>query len=337
MLMLDLFVGAGGLSIGLKKAGFEAELAVEINPDACRTYASLFPNVDLRDTDIRDLSFVSLAGRVTLVAGGPPCQPFSTGGKRRAHEDERDMVPEFLRAVAEVQAPLVLMENVPGLVTGERRSYFDAVIRRLEDLDYTVSWEILYAADYGVPQKRRRLVIVGSRLGKFHFPKKTHGPGRRFPYVTAGQVLKRESIMGNPNTSTVTYAKNPDLRPSPYDGLLFNGGGRPIDLNNLCHTILASAGGNKTHFIDTLNEVPGYHEHLMNGGLPRNGILPGGRRLTLAESAAIQTFPENMQFYGSRSSQYTQVGNAVPPRLAEVVGHALMEHLLDSSSQASNL
>ena len=108
------------------------------------------------------------------------------------------------------------------------------------------------------------------------------------------------------------------------------GGGRPIDLSAPCHTILASAGGNKTHFLDTQSEVPPYHRHLWGGGAPRAGTLPGSRRLSVKESALIQTFPKTMKFAGSRSSQYTQVGNAVPPRLASVLAYALATTLSES-------
>lgn len=337
MRMVDLFSGAGGLSLGLKRAGFEAEFAVEVVHDACLTYSTLFPRVDLKDTDVRMVSFKHLTEKVELVAGGPPCQPFSSGGKRLAQDDSRNMVPEFLRVVEEVRPPMVLMENVPGLAAGERSQYLQSIISKLRsELGYSVTWEIVNAADYGVPQRRKRLMIVGSRLGKFRFPAKTHGPEAGKPYTTAGEFLSKENALGTPNPSKVCYAKNPDLRPSPYDGHLFNGGGRAINLNDVCHTILASAGGNKTHFIDTLDEVPRYHADLLQGKPPRTGTLPGGRRLTVEESARIQTFPDGVYFHGSRSSKYTQVGNAVPPLLAEKIGLALYA-VLSVDSQAVGL
>lgn len=139
--------------------------------------------------------------------------------------------------------------------------------------------------------------------------------------------MRSDEILGDANASKVFYAKKPDLRPSPYDGQLFNGGGRPINLSVPSHTILASAGGNKTHFIDTLNLVPQYHSELMRGGKPRQGILNGGRRLTPEESALLQSFPPTMRFFGSRSSRYAQIGNAVPPVLAEALGRAIRDAL----------
>ena len=320
--------------MGLEDAGFESTLAVEIERDAAATYSRLFPHSDLRQIDIWEVlsgrGLTTLRGRVELVAGGAPCQPFSSGGKRLAQCDPRDGLPAFFKAVSQVRPPVFLLENVPGLLAGGREAYLKGFISEMVDLGYDVTWNVLNAADFGVPQRRLRLVVVGSRIGPFTWPRPTHGPTADRPYETAGKYLSKTSSLGEPNPSVVVYAKNPDLRPSPYDGHLFNGGGRPINLNGLCHTILASAGGNKTHFVDTVDEVPRYHAHLKNGGSPRTGIFAGGRRLTVVESAIIQTFPPGVVFDGSRSSQYTQVGNAVPPRLAGVLGRALADLLANA-------
>lgn len=166
--------------------------------------------------------------------------------------------------------------------------------------------------------------MIGLLKGSIDFPAPTHAPGK---YVTAGTVLRKGDTQGHPNPSKVVYARRPDLRPSPYAGQLFNGGGRAINLDQPTPTILASAGGNKTHFIDELSAVLPYHKHLWDGGKPRTGEMEGGRRITVPESALLQTFPPEMEFAGSRSSQYTQIGNAVPPRLAEVVGTSVARAL----------
>lgn len=327
MRTLDLFCGAGGLSLGLEAAGLTPVGAVELDTDCCATYSRMFPSVNLIPDSVSNIDFQLFAGRVEVVAGGPPCQPFSTGGKRLGPEDGRDFIPEFVRAVRQVGPVLFVMENVPGLDVGRRRSYLHQLLDGLKDSGYHVSSAVLNAADYGVPQKRRRLFVVGSRVARFQFPAPTHGPKGALPYEPARSVLHPDQLVGAPNPAKVVYAKNPDLRPSPYDGHLFNGGGRPIDLDRPCSTILASAGGNKTHFIDTLGEVPGYHAELMAGHPPRVGTLEGGRRLTVEESAMIQAFPRSARFCGSRSSQYAQVGNAVPPLLAAQLGFALIRHL----------
>lgn len=328
---VDLFAGAGGLTLGLKAAGVETMCAVEYDRNAAETFAGHTPTADIIDRDISApgvlASLARYAGAIDLVYGGPPCQPFSSGGLREAGADARDMIPYFIRVVRLIRPPAVLMENVPGLIAAERARYFHAVVRELEAEGYRVTARVLHAPDYGVPQKRRRLFVVGLRGGaEFGFPPATHGPHCARPFVTVDDVLPPQQI-GEPNPSVVVYAKNPDPRPSPYDGHLFNGGGRPIDRTAPAHTILASAGGNKTHFFDDLRLVADYHAHILAGGKPRTGVLPGGRRLTVLESQIIQTFDRDVRFAGSRSAQYTQVGNAVPPLLARVLGRALVDQM----------
>lgn len=326
---IDLFSGAGGLTLGFARAGIRPICCVELNRDAVETYSSHTPNTQHFCTDVRALSFVQHRGKVDLVYGGPPCQPFSTGGLRLAEDDRRNMVPSFVRVVAEVQPEAFFMENVPGLAVESRIGYLQRIIRELSSLGYRVDWRVLNAADFGIPQKRKRLFVVGMRERAFRFPIGTHGPGGTLPHAAAGSVISKYIACGQPPVCPVKYARYPDMRKSPYAGHLYNGGGRPIDLSEPCHTILASAGGYKTHWVDTLDVAPEYHRHLSNGGSPRDGIVPGTRRLTIEESALLQTFPADLRFHGSRSSQYTQIGDAVPPALAEVLGNALTAQLGD--------
>lgn len=323
---IDLFSSAGGLTLGLKAAGVETVCAVEVDPYRTQTFTMHTPGAKVITSDIRQVGFSEFRGRVALIYGGPPCQPFSSGGLRQAEADDRNMIPQFIRVVEEVHPNAFLMENVPGLVVADRMKYLARVIGRLEDLGFVVTWQVVNAADYGVPQKRRRLFVVGLRNEAFEFPEPTHGPGRSRPHIRVRDVLPAHQI-GEPNPSKVFYAKTPDLRPSPYDGHIFNGGGRPIKWDEPSHTILASAGGNKTHFFDEQGLVPAYHAHLMKGGSPREGTLPGARRLTVKESAVLQTFPAEMEFAGPKSAQYHQVGDAVPPLLAEVIGQALLDQM----------
>jgi DNA (cytosine-5)-methyltransferase 1 len=238
------------------------------------------------------------------------------------------MIPPFLAAVQTIQPSVVLMENVPGMLVKDRRHYFDSILNQLADLGYHPTWRLLNSADYGVPQKRRRVFIIAFKDKDiiFRFPLPTHGPEAGQPHVPTCTVVKNEPL-GDPARSPVFYAPIVDIRPSPYAGHVYKGGGRPIDMSGPCHTVYASAGGNKTHWVDTMNVAPEYHHHLMAGGKTREGIVPGARRLSVEESALIQTFPRNLYFQGSRSSQFTQVGDAVPPRLAEHLGHALVAHL----------
>ena len=322
---IDLFAGAGGLSLGLHQAGIDVAAGFEWDADACETFAKTHPTSDVIRADLNDVDFRAWRG-IDLLVGGPPCQPWSTGGKRLGTDDVRDGWPTYLRALGEIRPTAFVAENVSGFATGIRRDHFGALLAAMEGLGFTVTAKVLNAADYGVPQKRQRVVIVGTRGCTFQFPGPQFGPGRRRSWRTAGEVLTAKPV-GIPNPSIVTYARNPDLRPNPYDGHLFNGGGRPIDLDQPVRTLLASMGGNKTPWIDVDRVVPGYHRHLSSGGGPRLGRVPGARRITVEEAAVLQSFPLGMYFAGPRSSCYRQIGNAVPPMLAAALGRALCKQV----------
>jgi len=337
--ILDLFSGAGGLSHGLSQAGMKPVAAIENMPEAAQTYEALHGVAveSRRIEDVSDETLSSFRNQVRIVVGGPPCQPWSIGGLRRGQSDDRDGFSSMVRALELIRPEAFLIENVAGLEQGRTREYFLALIDELRTkVGYSITYKVLDAADFGVPQHRRRLFIVGLRSGEFGFPEPTHGPDTSRPWLASGSVVGFEPL-GDPNNSIVTFAKNPDLRPSPFDGLLFNGGGRPLDLSAPARTILASAGGNKTPFVDTAGIVPEYHaslwKHLKEHGqaglsrLVRKGLVPGARRITIPESAALQSFPAETRFFGSPSTQYTLIGNAVPPKLATAIGSALRDSL----------
>jgi len=328
---IDLFAGAGGLSLGLKRAGWQVEAAIEFDTHALATHQANMPEVLHISDDVRTIDFERFWG-VDLVAGGPPCQPFSVSGRQRGSEDERDMVPQFVRAVREAKPSCFLMENVHGLATSRFRPYLNSKIAELVGLGYDVHSDVLDAADYGVPQHRRRLFVVGVPKGvPFAFPKPTHGPRRPRNYKTVRSALEGlDNEMFN--RAKVVYCKNPILRPSPYAGMLLNGKGRPLNLDAPSHTIPATAGGNRTHVLDPHGVLLEYHRHLRAGGEPRVGIVPDCRRLTVRESAILQTFPTDFVFAGTPSRQYSQVGNAVPVLLAQAVGDALMKSMTGFAS-----
>lgn len=322
--LLDLFCGAGGMSLGLKRAGMTPVAAIDFDEDALDTYARHSPNVERIRSDARAVDFTRWKG-VDVVAGGPPCQPFSQGGKKQADKDKRNMVPQFLRALREVQPRAFIMENVPGLLEeGHRKEYLRATLLEVLEVGYALNLAVLNAADYGVPQSRLRLFVVGIRKDvsdRVALPAPTHAGN----HVPCGPVLTPPR--GTPNRAKVTYARNPDLNQSnPYTGHLVNGGGRPLDLTKPSPTILASAS-NRLPFIINPDDWLAYHAHLIAGGAPRTGVVEGARRLSLEECATLQSFPDDLVFAGKTSSQYRQVGNAVPPLLAEAVGRAVMESL----------
>jgi DNA (cytosine-5)-methyltransferase 1 len=311
-----------------------------MDTDARETYAAaharFLPDVPLEvfEGDIAKHRFNRLRGSISVVAGGPPCQPYSLGGARRGALDDRDGIPHFIRVVGEVQPEAFIMENVPGLATGAQAQVLRRALDSFGELGYRTDWRILHAADYGVSQKRQRLVVVGTRREGFIWPTPTHGQGTPRPWMPAKALLSPDVVVGEPNTAKVTFAKSPDLRPSPWDGHLWNGGGRPINPDGLVPTLLASMGGNKTPWIDGGGIVPTYHAELMAGGKPRTGPVPGARRITVQEAAMVQGFPADMPWAGPTSSRYRQIGNAVPVLLAEAVGKMVAAHLLNESTRA---
>jgi len=326
---IDLFSGAGGLSLGLKDAGWNVNAAVEFDRNAIQTHEANFSQVRHIGEDVRNLDFKQFRD-IDLVAGGPPCQPFSVSGKRLGNFDIRDMVPEFVRAVTEARPKAFMMENVAGLNALRFNCYLEARIFELYQLGYVVFSRVLNAADFGVAQNRQRLFLVGIRGdvrgSAFEYPIPTHGELGVLRHLTV-----RESLAGvpqdTPNNAKVVFCKNPVLRKSPFAGMMFNGKGRPLNLDGLGHTIPATAGGNRTHILDPLGVIQEYHAELLAGKRPRTGQLGEVRRLTVRESARIQSFPDSFLFTGRQSSRYSQVGNAVPPRLAAAVAkqvrHAL--------------
>ena len=323
---IDLFSGAGGLSLGLTQAGWRIEAAVEFDADALATHRANMPEAHHIGEDVRTVDFRQFEG-IGLVAGGPPCQPFSVSGHQRGREDERDMVPQFVRAVREARPTCFLMENVHGLATKRFQAYLNERLAELQSLGYDVHTNVLNAADYGVPQRRLRLFVVGVPKGQpFSFPAPSHGPGRAHPRRTVREALSNV-VSEAPNRAKVVYCKNPILRPSPYAGMLLNGKGRPLNLDGPSHTIPATAGGNRTHILDPEGVLLEYHRLLRAGGAPRAGLVPECRRLSVRESAALQTFPSDFAFTGRTSRQYSQIGNAVPVLLARRVGEAILRSL----------
>jgi len=322
---VDLFCGAGGLSLGLKRAGFAPVVALDFDPHATKTFKYNFPKIPVITSDIAKVDWKPYRQHIDLVAGGPPCQPFSVAGDQKAATDSRDMLPEFVRAVRELRPRAFLLENVAGLASKRHLPYFLSRLNELAESGYEVKFEILNAADFGVPQDRKRVIAIGFRKGPFQFPVPSHGPKRKVPHRASQEVLLN-APHDEPNRAIVTYAKKPVLRPSPFAGMLVNGGGRPIDLNRPSQTIPASAGGNRTHIIDRGQMLVEYHHYLLNGGEPRAGVVNGVRRLTVRESARLQSFPDEFEFAGERSAQYRQVGNAVPPLLSEAIGKAIYQN-----------
>ena len=324
--VLDLFCGAGGLSLGLSTAGFDIVGAVDSNTDSCITYKNSHSgSVKVHNGFVEDVDLSNYRG-VDLVAGGPPCQPFSRGGKGLGNKDRRNGISTYLDVVGKLKPAVVLMENVPGLVFPRHRDYLSSIVSRFGSLGYKVSYDILNSADYGVPQNRRRLFFVAFKDSdsRYTFPSPEYGAGSQYPHLGVGRVVCAESPLGEVNVAKVVYVKSPGVGRTPYTRHLVNGPGRVLNLGRPCNTIVTK---DRTHILDVDGTLEAYHKHLVAGGRPRSGEVEGVRRLTLDECARIQDFPSNVVFTGSRSSKFRQVGNSVPPLLARAVGTSILDQL----------
>lgn len=337
MRAVSLFSGAGGMDIGFENAGVRTIAAVERDKDAAATRSLNLPGKTLHG-DIVQLIPDLTPGMADMVHGGPPCQGYSVAGKMNPEDPRSALVHAFLDAVERVSPSGFVMENVDALGRLEKwAGTLQDILDRSRSLGFQVHYDILTATDYGVPQNRKRLFIWGVRghsidLGSV-IPE-ILSKHRRSAY-SCGDVLRslpQHGTAGNEDTcgAVITFCKRPVLRKSPYAGMLFNGAGRPLNLCGPSHTISASAGGNRTHIVDemalreeTENWVVGYRERLEYLNPLTDKVPSRLRRLSIAESGVLQTFPTDYIFSGRKSSVYRQIGNAVPCRMAEVVAQAL--------------
>lgn len=332
MNIIELFSGCGGLAKGMSLAGFRELALVEFNADACRSLRQNFDPKIVWEGDIRDFDY-SPFQNVDAIVGGPPCQPFSLGGLAKAHNDARDMFPEAARAIGEVKPRAFLFENVKGLLRPSFRSYFNYIINRLTfpdirqkpdeswqehaarlaaiDFDshsgvkYRVQYRLVNAANYGVPQIRERVIIVGFRSDcpkTWEWPEETH---TKATWRTLGEVI---ADVPRP-VRTPPYAL--------WDNILREGArryaghtGSPID--QPAKTIKAGAHG-----------VPGGENMI---AFPDGSV----RYMSVREAKLVQTFPVDYVIMGNWSEAMRQIGNAVPVRLAEAMGKALWKALVDS-------
>lgn len=344
---VSLYSGAGGLDLGFIAAGFEPVFANDINADATETYRSAMALISQREGfdcehevvtgDIRQVEALPAKGSADLVIGGPPCQGFSVAGKMDPNDPRSRHVFDFLGMVERVQPQAFVMENVKALAQNKRWAGTISDIRnKAEEIGYKTYLKVLNSSNYGVPQARERMFLVGfkNKDVNFEYPE----PTVEYPLSVADALHSLPAIgtPGNDQTCSakITPAKEPILRQSPFAGMLFNGQGRPMDMNRPAPTLPASMGGNRTPIVDqqTLENgdkqwVETYHQTLMAGGKVTSEIPSRLRRISVQEAAAIQTFPGDMPWFGSQSSRYRQIGNAVPPKMAYAVARSVAEAL----------
>jgi DNA (cytosine-5)-methyltransferase 1 len=340
---ISLFSGAGGMDVGFRRAGFRIVWANELNKHAAASHAANHPEATLFCADLNDtLDHLPPAGQVDCVFGGPPCQGFSVAGKMEATDPRSKLVFAFMEVVGRTKPRAFVLENVRALAQlGKFEPIRRALLAKADALGYRAELLVLNSKDFGVPQSRERMFLIGfERTAAYAF-----GAWRLARYRATPRTMQSifdecgpSGTERNPSTcrAKVTLAARPILRKSPYAGMLFNGLGRPIKPDGLSCTLPASMGGNKTPIVDEAvvferapSWVEEYHKHLMNGGAPfgMDDAPRSLRRLTLKEAALIQSFPDGYMFKGPQSSIYSQIGNAVPCMLAEAVASAVADSL----------
>jgi len=292
---MDGWAGAGGLSLGFEAAGF-AVTGREMNADAVATYNANLKGISTREIITADTKWPA----ADVFIGGPPCQPFSFIGEQAGRHDPRDGFPAFFAAVRATKPEVFLCENVPGLL-GRNRPYLDHVVRRFRGLGYSVQHRVIDASQHGVPQRRRRLVILGTRK-PFEWPEAT------VVHTTAGAALGSMAKARRTPELYLTAAQDDYI--ARYEAKSFCTTPRDLRLDAPARTITCRNIGGSTSDMQRL--------------VMRDGKR---RRLTVAEAATLQSFPSSFVFKGCVGSQYDQVGNAVPPlvarHLADVVLAAL--------------
>lgn len=334
---IDLFSGCGGLSHGLEMAGHECLLGVDANREAIQTFAANHHKAAVYLGDIKKLkekNLMKLLGgkKVEMVVGGPPCQGFSTVGKGEVEDTRNQLFKEFVRIVRVTNPRVILFENVTGLVAKKNQMILKKIFQQFERLGYSMDARVMSAEEFGVPEKRRRTIIVGVKDGEFSFPLATHGSRVKKNIVTVEKALKNlKAKNGKTFNHDVTLAqvKNKEDR----ERLKFIPAGKGIRYEQDEKNYLPK----RLHYgmdWEKLREHRFRQTRLQRLPLkePSPTILTSRtsyyhpvepRYLTPREAAACQSFPNDFIFHGSQTAVFRQIGNAVPPLLARALGEAV--------------
>lgn len=334
---IDLFCGAGGLHIGFENAGFKINLCVDNNNLVEKTHKRNFPNIPIINRDINEISTSEIRkyldeDGVDIIIGGPPCQGFSTIGHRassniekRIQKDPRnELVLTYARIINELRPKFIVMENVKGILTLEKGAYLKNVLKILANAGYNTEYKVINMADYGVPEVRERVIIIGNRIGlpvAFPAPDHSDNPNDNLPaWEHCWNVLKDLEFMpDNPSFNHVAL-KHTEKNIERYK-LIPEGGRLPEE--KLSKELYRKNFGNTYKRLSrtrpALTMVPG------NDAFPIHPTL--NRSLTVREAARIQTFPDTMIFEGNRRQQGHQVGNAVPPLFSKKLALFIIEQI----------
>lgn len=351
--VMDLFAGVGGLSYGFDSMDeYEILVANEHDADIAAAYSLNHPDVEMINCDIRDLTeeriSEALDGRaVDLIVGGPPCQSYSTAGKRQM-DGRASLFMEYRRILQIVQPTAFVFENVTGILSMDGNRLFAKVQDEFRGLGYEVRHQVLDAADYGVPQHRKRVILVGFRsINPFEFPEPTHGEGRAHPHVTVGDALGDLPPIKS-GESASHYDKEPDneflqfVRRDAGDVVTEhsapNNGARLV---RIMETL--KDGQDKFDLPEEIRPKGGFRNTYAklwwdrpSVTVTRNFSTPSSARcihprdsraLSIREGARLQSFPDSYEFCGSASKKRLEIGNAVPPLLSCAIARRMRDAL----------
>lgn len=327
--VLELFAGAGGLAVGMEKAGLKCVALNEIDKYACETLRKNRPNWNVLEGDIKNFNFSEFHKKVDVVTGGFPCQAFSYAGKRMGFEDARGtLFYEFARVVKEVNPPICIGENVKGLLSHDNGKTLKGMISVLDEIGYNVvPVEVLKAINYKVPQKRERLILVGIRKDidlKYEYPK----PYKKI--YNLKDALKKGELF-DCNVPKSPGAKYPERKKNVLDLVPPKGYWRdlPIEIQKEYMGASYYLGGGKTGMARRIGwDEPCLTLTCSPAQKQTERCHPDETRpFTVREYARIQTFPDDWEFAGPMAQQYKQIGNAVPVNLAREVGYSIIKFL----------
>ncbi len=341
MKALDFFCGAGGLTRGLIDAGIDVIAGYDLDEKCRATYEYNNPNTKFVHADIRSLTSADILLRFQshdteediLFAACAPCQPFSSQRKPYTTSRGAQLLKEFSRLVESMQPTFVLIENVPGMARVQGFSTYRRFLKTLKSNDYRYDWKVLDAKHFGVPQNRRRLVLIANKKGPITLPQPTFGENLR-PFSTVRETIDHFPQIGAGETHThvpnhVAASVSPlnlnRLRKTPHDGGDRRAWPQSIWLN--CHKGPYSGHTDAYGRLSWDKPAPtltGRCNSLSNG---RYGHPDQDRAISLREAASLQSFPKNYIFFGSNKHIAMQIGNAVPVKLAKRLG----EHILNTS------
>jgi DNA (cytosine-5)-methyltransferase 1 len=361
--VIDLFCGVGGLTYGFSSDDrFEIVAANEVSSNIAKAYSLNHPTVKMYNEDIADFGADKLKkdldigyGEVDIIIGGPPCQAYSTVGKRLLDDPRGKLFQEYSRILKEFNPKLFLFENVKGLLSIQNGQLFKNIVSLFESLGYTVQYKILNAADYGAPQIRERVIIIGSKLkNKFIYPKPTHYNtdqttlfvDKLKPYLTIEEAIGDLPFIKSGEES-FQYSSEPqnefqrNMRQNAPENLMDHNAPKN---NSSMIKIMESLpdGGTPQDLPQNLRPKSGFANTYCrlwwnrpsttitrNLGTPSSSrcIHPKAPRpLTTREGARLQCFPDHYQFYGSRGDRNLQIGNAVPTVLSNVLAQAILNN-----------